>query len=431
MAGRIQSLELFHVHVPLPTPLFPVWIPGYPQKEYCYTLLRITTRDGLVGHATCPAIDRERATLGDFMGRFLIGLDPYDPDAVRERLRQASFSGWRNSWMDIAFWDLAAQHRQVPLHELLLERLMASPGANEAVAPVPDSVRAYASFVELRTPRVRAESIERARGAGFSSAKLVVHAALEQEDREQLVAAREAAGADFELMVHAHQAWTISLVEEVPPWDLDRARRFIQVAAEANMRWVQEPLHDDAWSELAALARTSPVDIAGGDMSSAFVPLRALARDRCYHVLTPDAAFAGLGNVVRTLRACHVSGVGFSPSSKGDGIGLAANLHALVAWLRYTSDPKADRFEFTWEPPALVPAYRDAILERPFEVDPAGRLPVPTEPGLGITVSETSLRRFADRFYRQTPIQFVSQGRPRPDREPSADSPTPRRRRVR
>ena len=428
MGGRIQSLELFHIDVPLPTPLFPVWIPGYPQQEYCYTLLRVTTRDGLVGHATCPAIDRERATLGDFMGRFLIGLDPYDLDAVHERLRQASFSGWRNSWMDIAFWDLAAQYRGIPLHALLFERLGAAPDTSP---PVPESVRAYASFVELRPPRVRAESIERARAVGFLGAKLPVHAAAEEDDHVQLVAAREAAGPDFELMVHAHQAWSISLVEEVPAWDLDRARRFIDAAAGTGMRWVQEPLHDDAWSELAALARTSPVDIAGGDLSSTFVPIRALARDRCYHFLTPDAAFAGLGNVVRTLRACHVSGLGFSPSSKGDGIGLAANLHALVAWLRYTGDVHADRLEVTWEPPALVSAYRDAILDTPFEVDSTGRLPVPNTPGLGISVSDRALRRFADRFYRQTPLQFVSKGRPRPSREPTADSPTPRRRRTR
>lgn len=428
MGGRIESIELFHVHVPLPTPLYPVWIPGYPQTGYCHTLLRVTTRDGLVGHATSPAIERERATLGDFMGRFLIGLDPYETDAVHERLRQASFSGWRNSWMDVAFWDLAAQHRQVPLHELILERLGSAPGV---AAPAPESVRAYASLVEARPPRARAESIERAQAAGFRGAKLSVYAAAEEEDRAQLTAAREVAGSDFELMAHAHQAWSLSLVEETPRWGLERARRFIEAAARAEMRWVQEPLHDDAWSELAALARTSPIDIAGGDLSSAFIPIRALARDRCYHVLTPDAAFAGLGNVVRTMRACDVSGLGFSPSSKGDGIGLAANLHALVAWLRHSKDANADRLEVTWEPPALVPAFRDALLDAPFEVGPDGRIPVPAVPGLGITVSETALRRFGERFYRQTPLRFVSKGRRRPSREPTADSPTPRRRRVR
>ena len=109
--GKIESIELFHVDVPYPTPLYPVRIPGYAQHKQSYTQLRIRTREGLEGYATSLALDRERETLGDFMGRFLIGLDPYDVDGVRERLRQASFAGWRNNWMDIAFFDLAAKRR--------------------------------------------------------------------------------------------------------------------------------------------------------------------------------------------------------------------------------------------------------------------------------------------------------------------------------
>ncbi|MCB9649798.1 MAG: hypothetical protein H6730_24855 [Deltaproteobacteria bacterium] len=163
MTGKIERIELHHIDLPLPTVRFPVWIPGYPQYRQRYTLLTVTTRDGLTGYATCPALDRERQGLGEYIGQFLMGLDPYDLDEVRERLRQTAFLGWRNNWMDIAFWDLAAKARGVPVHQLLLEHLQGDPEA-----PTPAAVPVYATFAELRPPRVRARSPSSARCASAS-----------------------------------------------------------------------------------------------------------------------------------------------------------------------------------------------------------------------------------------------------------------------
>lgn len=400
--GKIERIELFHVDVPLPTPLFPVWIPGYPQYRQSATLLRVTTKDGLTGYASAPAFEHERGSVGDFIGKFLLGLDPYDLDLVRERLRQASYLGWRNSWMDVAFWDLAAKRRGVPLHELIAERLVDDMADAKDVEPVPT----YASFRELRPPRVRAEAVERALSVGFDGVKISVHSIKEAEDADQMVLTRRVMGADRTILVHARQAWSVSLVEDVPRWDLERARRFVGVAETCGVKWVQEPLHDEAWDELAELSKTTRMPIAGGDMTYTFVPLKALIRDGCYRVLTPDAAFAGLGHQVRTMQACLRRGLSFSPSSNSDGIGLAANLHALAAWRRVTDDDNA-LLEFPWEPPAMIPEYRDALLVEPFHIESDGTLPVPTMPGLGITIDPGALRRFGLQFYELTPVRFA------------------------
>lgn len=402
LAGKIDRIELHHVDLPLPTPFFPVWIPGYPQYRHRYTLLTVTTKDGLRGYASCPALHREREGLGDFIGQFLMGLDPYDLDEVRERLRQASFLGWRNNWIDIAFWDLAAKARGIPVHQLMVERL-----GGAADAPAPSSVPTYASFTELRPPRVRAESFERAMRMGFTAAKICVHAEDEAEDLEQVRAARAAVGDHFELMVHAHQAWSVSLVQRVPRWDVDRARRFLLAAAEAKLKWVQEPLHDEAWDELAALRKETGVRIAGGDLTCTFVPIRTFEQARCYDVLTPDAGFAGLGNVQRTLAVCQQADFCFSPSSYGDGFGLAANLHALVAYKRLTPGAAKARLEFPWEPPAVTPEYRDALLAEPLSIDNRGEVAVPPGPGLGIEIDPKGLKRYAERFYALTPVRLA------------------------
>ncbi len=404
MAGKIEKIELYHLDVPLPTALFPVWIPGYPQYRQCSTLLVLTTGDGLMGYASGPAFDHERQSLGDYIGQFLLGIDPYDLDVVRERLRQASYLGWRNSWMDVAFWDVAAKAQRVPLHTLIYERAFGAPPDGGPRAP--EAVPVYASFRELRAPMVRAESIERAQRNGFTAAKISVHGAGERDDLEQLEQARAAAGPHFELVVHAHQAWSVSLVESVARWDLDRARRFVARAAELDYRWVQEPLHDEAWDELTELTSEAKVPIAGGVLSVSFISLRAMLQQRCYSVLTPDATFAGLDNVVRTMRGCHERGIGFEPSSNGDGLTLTANLHALAAWKQKTGDV-ASRLEYPWEPPAMIAEHRDAILTAPLHVRPDGQLPVPNLPGLGVDVDPQALKRHGSRFYHLTPVRFV------------------------
>lgn len=401
-AGKIERIELHHIDAPLPSPLFPVWIPGYPQYRQCYTLLTVTTRDGLTGYATGVAFEHEREGLGDFIGRFLLGIDPYDVEEASERLRQSSFLGWRNSWMETAFWDLAAKAKQVPLHQLLFEHLK-----QPSLAPPPEAVETYASFWEHRPSKVRAESIERAMRMGFRGVKLNARSFSESEDQDMLAIARDVGGPRLRLMVHARQAWTVSLVEAAPRWDLARALRFAKVAQRYGVQWLQEPLSGDAWDELADLSSQSRVPIAGGDITLNFVPLKALVNHECYSILTPDAAFAGLASVVRTMELCKKKGLGFSPSSSSCGVGLAANLHALVAWSRVAGDRDDCLLEFPWEPPAMIPEHRDVLLSEPLYTRADGMLPVPVGPGLGVELDPKALRRYGRRFYTLTPVRFV------------------------
>ena len=83
----IDRLELFHVAVPLEAPFYPAWIPGYPQTECRFTLLKMTTADGVVGWAAGNAFESEREGLGSLLGPYLLGMDPTDIPRVRQLLR--------------------------------------------------------------------------------------------------------------------------------------------------------------------------------------------------------------------------------------------------------------------------------------------------------------------------------------------------------
>jgi hypothetical protein len=95
MAMKIDRIELFHVAIPLAKPFHPAWIPGYPQTANRFTLARLTTDDGLQGLAAGVAFEREREGLGSLLGPYLIGLDPTDIASARQRIREASYLGWR------------------------------------------------------------------------------------------------------------------------------------------------------------------------------------------------------------------------------------------------------------------------------------------------------------------------------------------------
>ncbi len=148
--SRIERIELFHVNVPLHEPFWPSWIPGYPQTHVRFTLIKLLTDDGLRGVSAGTAFAREREGLGDLLGGFLLGVEATDLERVRMRIREASYLGWRNYWLEAAFWDIRGKVEGKPVWQLL----GGSAGGRAAV---------YASTGEAHHPRQRADEVIRLR----------------------------------------------------------------------------------------------------------------------------------------------------------------------------------------------------------------------------------------------------------------------------
>lgn len=388
MPDRVDSVELFHVSKPLPATFWPAWIPGYPQTHNRFTLLRLRTAGGLVGWAAGAAIARERQGLGDLIGPYLLGLDPNDLDAVRMRIREMGYLGWRNAWIEIAFLDLASQAANRPLYRFLEPE-------RETVKSLP----VYASSGEVREPEARRPWIEQVAALGIETGKLRVHSPELETDLAQL---RGLADQGLRLAVDANQGWPVSLVEPTVPWDLDRARRFAEAAAELELAWIEEPLDADDHAGIAALRQASPVPIAGGELAAGFNDLVRFFEHSSYDILQPDCAFTGVGDAVRTYRRCAAEGLGFTPHTWTNGVGLLANLHVAAA----SGTPLP--LEYPFEPPGWVPEARDALLAEPLRVQ-QGRVAVPQRPGLGAVIDPSALRRHGRRFYKLTPFRLSLQ----------------------
>ena len=379
---RVARIELFHVAIPLPATFRPAWIPGMPQNDNRFTLIRVTTEDGVVGHSAGPAIGRERAGLGDLLGPYLVGEDATDISLVQQRLREISYLGWRNWWVEPAFWDIKGKIEGMPVCEL--------------VGGKPCTVHVYASTGEVKTARERIEEAEARYEEGFTTIKLRVHDDDEEVDMRQVADTTAAVGDRMKIAVDANQGWRVTIVSNAPLWDLERAKRFADACADLGVAWIEEPLSMTAYDDLSALTAHSRVPIAGGELHSSGLPeLKMMIERRCYDVFQPDALFTGgIAQTMEVIRLCREHGLGYSPHTWTNGIGFAVNLQLMAA-----SGYAAEReLEYPLSPPGWTVEARDGILEEPF-VHEKGAIETPRSPGLGFEIDRRALARYGRRFF--------------------------------
>jgi len=364
-ASRVAKVELFHVAIPLPATFRPAWIPGMPANENRFTLVRVTTDDGVEGYSAGPAIGRERAGLGDVLGPYLLGEDATDITLIQQRLREISYLGWRNWWIEPAFWDIKGKIEGKPVCELLGGK--------------PCTVRLYASTGEVKEPEERIEEVEARLAEGFTTVKLRVHDFDEAVDIRQVVETAQAVGDRMKIAVDANQGWRVTIVGDSPLWDLARAKRFSDACADAGVAWIEEPLAMDAYEDLSALTTYSRVPIAGGELHSSGLPeLRTMIERRCYDIFQPDALFTGgIAQTWEVIRLCREHGLAYSPHT-------------------WYSDER--ELEYPLAPPGWTVEARDGILEEPFDHD-RGTLETPTSPGLGFAINPKALARWGKRFF--------------------------------
>jgi len=380
--GTIARIELFHVAIPLPAPFYPSWIPGMPQTENRFTLIRVTTDDGVEGYSAGPAIARERAGLGDLLGPYLIGEDATDIGLIQQRLREISYLGWRNWWVEPAFWDIKGKLAGKPVCELL--------------GGQPCTVRLYSSCGEIKSSEARIAEAEARYDEGFRVIKIRVHDFDEGVDIGHVTEVAKAVGDRMTIGVDANQGWRVTIIGGAPLWNLERAKRFTDACADVGLSWVEEPLSMTGYEDLRALTGYSRVPIAGGELHSSGLPeLEMMIERRCYDIFQPDAVFTGgIAQTFEVARLCREHGLMYSPHTWTNGIGFAVNLQLFAA----SGFAGEKELEYPLAPPGWTVEARDGLLEEPFTHD-RGTLAVPTSPGLGITIDRRALRRYGRRFF--------------------------------
>ena len=380
---KISRIELYHVSVPLKETFWPTWIPGYPQTHNRFTLIKLTTDEGIEGYGTGSAMGVEREGLGDLLGGYLMGADPADIGRVQDLLKQAGILGWRNFWIEPACWDILGKKAGKPVYELLGGK--ARP------------IEVYCSTGEMHDPDKRAEELQAIKAMGYRCAKLRVKSVELKDDIRQIEIVRKKMGGDFMLGVDANQGWLVTIVDKIPAWDLTRAKAFADACHANGIEWLEEPLDSRDYDGNAELKKYSKVKISGAELNYGWDEIKIMFEKDCFHIYQPDATFAGgIAQVKRVIDMCHEKGRLYTPHTWTNGIGFYVNWNLVLADRENTLP-----LEYPYEPPSWIPQYREGIID-PILPDKNAMLQPFNTPGLGFSVNEKMLRKYGKRFFKLT-----------------------------
>ena len=247
---RIESVETYALKVPLRKPMADAtWV----RPTWTVPVVEIRTDDGLVGTG-CSGVHAGEELLclavQDYFAPMLLGRDPGDIRALWHELYWSDIH-WvgrggvvhmAQSMVDIALWDLAAQRARVPLWKFL--------GTHHS------SLRSYntdGGWLNRTVDELVAEMSELVE-VGWDGVKMKVGKPDWREDVERVRAVREALPAHVALMCDVNQGW-----------DLRTALRVLPYLEEAEVEWIEEPLHPDDVEGHARLAASTRTPIAVGE----------------------------------------------------------------------------------------------------------------------------------------------------------------------
>ncbi len=335
-----------------------------PPGKIAFTLLRITTDDGIEGFAFGGRDTTEPIISG--IKPELIGRDPFDREWIWQRLwrlydhgRFLAFPSGALSVTDIALWDIAGKALGTPIYKLL--------GAYR------DKIRVYASSFlpssmhpALPTPQDYADEALHCKQQGITAYKLHVRPEIAVEACR---AVREAVGDDMALMLDIGGRF-----------NREQALRVGRELEKLNYYWFEEPVPDHDIEGLIMLREKLNIPIcATENVFSMFRIPEYLIRRACDMVRCDTYLTGGITPVKKIADMCTVFGMqcelhhGMTyPSSD------AANLHVQCAI------KNCEFSEMIW------PMEEYGIKEYPL-LDNEGYLHIPQKPGLGVEIDWESL----------------------------------------
>jgi D-galactarolactone cycloisomerase len=353
------------------------WANELRPEDCVHTLVAVFTDEGITGWGSVFTNDELVRGALRLLEPLYQGENPLEPDRVSEKLHAHTFWMGRGgsvthtiSGLNIAMWDILGKATRHPVGRLLGGRYR-------------ERVRPYASLL-MSEPRALAEDLARVRRQGFRAFKIGwgpfgrTNSAM---DEAIVRAAREAVGAESLLMVDAGAS------DAFWPRDYKWAARTARMLADYDVYWFEEPLPPDNLPDYILLRNTAPVPIAGGEVLTRRQSFTPWLQQRAFDIVQPDVTkVGGISEARRIAWMAEENGVRFIPHGWNTALGLAADLH-LASACRNT-----DLVEYLTGSPFI-----DELIEPPWKLDADGMLAAPTAPGLGVTINEDAVRKYAGR----------------------------------
>ncbi len=351
------------------------WSNELRPEDCVQTLVAVHTDEGLIGLGSTFTNDElVRAALA-VLAPLYTGENALEPERVSEKLHQNSFWLGRGgslthaiSGIDIALWDLLGQVTKQPVGRLLGGRYR-------------QRVRPYASLL-MEEPAALAEHLRAVKAQGFRAFKIGwgPFGRRNQTVDEAIVrAAREAVDADSLLMVDAGGS------DAFWPQGYKWAVRTAEMLADYDVAWFEEALPPDALEDYVQLRRRAPLPIAGGEVFTRRQSFQPWLQQGAWDIVQPDVTkVGGISEERRIAWMARENGVKFVPHGWNTAIGLAADLQLASAF------PDTDLVEYL-----TGSHFIDDIVIGGWHLDAEGMLPIPDQPGLGVSLNPEALAKYS------------------------------------
>ncbi len=348
-------------------------------------VIRISADNGLWGIGETDAPPKAIAALlatptahiwSQSIRDLLIGENPLEVERLWDKVYEGTiYHGRRGlgimlmSAIDIALHDLRGKALGLPVYQLLGGAARQSVLPYATLFPSMPRGRSWSEMVKISVGL-----LEAAIGKGFKAIKmetLFYDLITDRQWVDFIWQCRRIVGEDCSLMTDVGYRWRNS---KEALWALRRVE-------DAQLLFVETPLHTDDLDGLARLADSTTTPVAAGEFLQTRHEFRELIeRGRC-DVIQPDVGrVGGLTEALRCARMASEKGLRCIPHAWKTGLTVAATLHfGAVA-------PNCPCVEFF--DPAFFPSLLRSELVRPDAELRNGVWTVPTTPGLGVVLNE-------------------------------------------
>ncbi len=342
------------------------WANEIREEDCVHTLIAVFTDEGITGWGSSFTNDALVRGALNVLAPLYLGENPLEPERVSEKLHANTFWMGRGgsithaiSGIDIAMWDILGTVTGQPVGRLLGGRYR-------------EKVRPYASLL-MCEPVELAEQLVTLQSQGFRAFKIgwgPFGRHSQALDEEIVRAARNALRAESLLMVDAGASDAF--------WrqDYKWASYTAHMLADHGVYWFEEPLPPDNLRDYVLLRQNSPLPIAGGEVLTRRQTFTPWLQQGAFDVVQPDVTkVGGISDERRIAWMAEEHGVRFIPHGWNTALGLAADLQLASA------HKNTDLVEYLTGSPFV-----DDLVERRWQLDSDGMLPIPDGPGLGISL---------------------------------------------
>jgi galactonate dehydratase len=321
----------------------------------------------------------------------LVGRDPSRIEALWSEMYDHSF--WAKgggaivfagiSAIEQALWDIKGKVLGVPVHELLGGRMR-------------DTARVYANgwYGAARTPAELAKAAERPLRDGYKALKCyplaewdgggLRHVTNHQVDRafadlafEKVKALRQAVGPKIEIMLDLSGGLTTAETIRL-------CRRF----EELDIAWIEEPADPFDVGALKIIADQVAIPVAVGERLYTRHGFRKVFEAQAAEVVQPDVGnTGGIMEGKKIAAMAEAYGMRVAPHNCASALSTAASLQLAACIPNFMTQ---EIYPYFPERPGYVQVLEDS----PEDLIKDGSIPIPSAPGLGVTLASERLQPF-------------------------------------